>query len=59
MKGDPLELIYKLEQAYAEYGAVKLTVSEAWNCPFTFGYADRSITVRVQNLHELKQGKVA
>ena len=58
MNSDPLALIRELERAYAEFGAVKLTVSDAWNCPFTFGYADRPITVRVQTVQELQQGKV-
>jgi hypothetical protein len=50
MRQDPLALIRELERAYGDYGAVKLTASEAWNCPFTFGYADRPITVRVQTI---------
>ena len=50
MNSDPLALVKELEDAYSEYGAVKLTVSEAWNSPYSFGYADRPITVRVQTL---------
>ena len=35
-----------------------MTVSQAWNCPFNFGYVDKPITVRKQVLQELKEGKV-
>lgn len=58
MNSDPLELFRLLETTHSQYGAVKLTVSEAWNCPFTFGNADRSVTVRLQTLQELTMGKV-
>lgn len=50
MNSDPLTIIRQLENAYAQFGAVKLTASEAWNCPFTFGFADRPLTLRVQTL---------
>ena len=59
MQGDPLQLIKTLEDLYGEFGAVKLTVSDAWNCPFTFGNVDRLITVRKQILQDLTKGKVS
>lgn len=58
MNSDPLELLRMLEEAHSQFGAVKLTVAEAWNSPFTFGNADRSVTVRLQTLQELTMGKV-
>ena len=58
MNSDPLELFIELERLYAEFGAVKLTVSDAWNGPFNFGFVDRPATVRKQVLQELIEGKV-
>jgi hypothetical protein len=58
MNSDPLELFTELERLYGEFGAVKLTVSDAWNAPFNFGFVDRPATVRKQVLQELIEGKV-
>ena len=58
MNSDPIELLMQLEEKYRDYGAVKLTASECWNCPFTFRYVDKGITTRIQSLQKLKQGKV-
>jgi hypothetical protein len=58
MNSDPLELFTELERLYGEFGAVKLTVSDAWTAPFNFGFVDRPATVRKQVLQELIEGKV-
>lgn len=58
MNSDPLELFNELETLYAEFGAVKLTASDAWNSPFNFGFVDRPATVRKQVMQELQEGKV-
>jgi hypothetical protein len=59
MNGDPLELFADLERLYSEFGAIKLTASEAWNAPFNFGFVDRPATVRKQVIQDLQEGKVS
>jgi hypothetical protein len=58
MNSDPLELIGRLERDFVDFGAVKLTVSDVWNCPFTFGNTERPMTLRKQVLQSLTKGKV-
>lgn len=58
MKSDPITLLAQLEEKYKDYGAVRLSASDDWNCPFTFRYVDKGITTRVQKLQSLKSGKV-
>ena len=58
MNSDPIALIKRLEQQYADYGAVKLTASDDWNFPFNFGNVDKAVTVRKQVLQDLTKAKV-
>jgi len=46
MNSDPIKLIYELEAKYAEYGAVKLTVCNAWKCAFRFTNNKTPVNVR-------------
>lgn len=48
----------KLEQKYGDYGAVKVSACDKWNCPHIERCADFGITTRHQILSKLKLGKV-
>ncbi len=54
MKADPIELLNRLQEQYAHYGAIKLVANDSWNAPFTFRYVDKQITTRIQCLQKLK-----
>jgi hypothetical protein len=59
MNSDPIKLMFELEAKYSEYGAVKLTVCDAWKYAYRFPKSNSPINVRKQTLQDLPLGKVS
>lgn len=55
----PMLLIKKLyDLNYHKYGCIKIKTPESWNPEFSYNYANKKVTTRIQKLRNLTKGKV-